>query len=320
MLRKNGHPNTSCRFFLLLALLFLSSIAARMAMAQSPTQADTIRARRARPDISLGLTMEEKIYLGHKNKLTFVCDPNWPPFEFIDATDRYSGMGADYLKIIAERIGIPFQLIRTTSWSESLELARTGKCDIMPILNRTPERGVFLNFTTPYFVSQYILVGRGSFWFNNGLRDLEGKTMAVVRGYKMEEDIRRDHPGIKLITTETTSEALTMVNEGKAFATISTILEASHIIRTSKLSELRVIGHTELINEPRMGVRKNDPTLLSIMQKAVDSLTDAEKELISVKWISESTEIQSNRPSILQILSIALLCLAMAFFAFKKFK
>lgn len=322
MLQNRHHKSLSCRLQHLLttAAFFLCLLIGSMEAAQAQTKKDTIRAQRARPDLSLGLTVEEKLYLGYKNKLTFACDPHWPPFEFIDATDHYSGMGSDFIKIISNRIGTPFHLIRTESWSESLELAKAGKCDILPILNRTPERMEYLNFTTPYFITQYVILGRGSSWFDKGLDNMKGKTMAVVRGYKMEEDLRRDHPDIKLIIAETMEEALFMVHEGKAFATVSTILESSHIIRVSKLSGLKVIGHTEFINEPRMGVHKANAMLLSIMQKAIDSLTDAEKEMISVKWIAEGVKVESNRPLVMKTIGILLLCLAAIFFAFKKFK
>jgi len=303
-----------------MAFFFVCLLTGSIVDAQSQVEEHTLKSRRPQPDINLNLTVEEKLYLGHKNKLTFACDPKWPPFEFIDDTNHYSGMAADFLKLIAKRIGIPFQLIRTDSWSESLELAKAEKCDILPILNKTPERSEYLNFTTPYFITQYVILGRGSSWFAKGLEDMKGKTMAVVRGYKMEEDIRRDYPDIKMIMTETMEKALVMVHDGKAFATVSTVLESSHIIRVSKLSELRVIGHTEFINEPRMGVRKADPLLLSIMQKAMDSLTDAEREMISVKWIAEGIKIKDNRPFVLKALSLMLLCIAAVFFAFKRFK
>ncbi len=81
---------------------------------------------------------------------------------------------------------------------------------------QNPERMEYLNFTTPYFITQYVILGRGSSWFDKGLADMKGKTMAVVRGYKMEEDLRRDHPDIKLMVAETMEEALFMVHEGKA--------------------------------------------------------------------------------------------------------
>ncbi|QJB56342.1 transporter substrate-binding domain-containing protein [Pseudodesulfovibrio sp. zrk46] len=268
----------------------------------------------------LGLTTEEKLYLGNKNEVTFACDPSWAPFEFVDNEERYSGMGADYLKLISQRIGIPFRRIPTKNWTESLKLARDGKCDVLPILNKTPERSQYLLFTSPYFTSSYVVIGKGGQWLSNGMSDMRGKTMALVRGYKMDEDIRRDFPSIKVKHVDTMEQALFMVSEGNAYATISTTLESAHLIRKNQLKDLRVIAHTEFFNEPRMGIRKDDHILATIMRKAIRSITNTEKEVISSKWVAEDLQVESNNPLVIRLVLVLLVCLTGVYLAYKKLR
>ena len=103
----------------------------------------------------------------------------------------------------------------------------------------------------------------------------------------MEEDISRDHPDIRHYLVNTTTESLRAVEKGKADATIATLIEADHYIRVNNLRNLKVIGETKYENQHRMGVRKGDVLLLSIMQKAVRSLSAKDRQFIEDKWISK---------------------------------
>lgn len=233
------------------------------------------------------LTREERAYLAEKQYLTMVCDPAWPPFDYIDGSGHHAGMAADYLSLFSNRIGIPIKLIPTKTWSESVDIAKAGECDLASLLNKTPERDKYLDFTAPYFHSNVVIIGRDRFGFQKELGDFKGKSLAVAKGYWVEEAIRRDHPDTQLVTDETTLDALRMVARGQAYAAVATEIEAIHLIRSYPDLDLHVIGETPYTNDLRLGVRKNAPMLLAIMNKVVNSVTYTERRLISAKWIAE---------------------------------
>lgn len=232
------------------------------------------------------LTDAEKLYLRNKSQLTMVCDPAWPPFDYIDHEGRHSGIAADILTLVSERIETKIKLIPTSTWAKSVDEAKAGRCDLVSMLNKTPERSAYLDFTSPFMNTPVVIIGKEGKKLPNGLEDIRGKTMAVVKGYRMEEDLRRDYPGIHLITTRTTDETLRMVADGEVFATISTAIEATHLIRKKELFGLKTIGQTQYAYKYSVGVQKGDTLLLSIMDKAIRSLSDSEKQDIINKWIS----------------------------------
>lgn len=251
----------------------------------------------------LDLTEAEKEYLQIRKKLTIVCDPYWPPYEYINDEGFYEGMTIEYQDILAKRIGVPFERIITTSWPESLEMAKKGQCDLVSSVNATPKRREYLDFTEPFMVSPLVVIGIGAPGTST-LDDYSGQTFAVVKSYRIEEDLNRDHPSIEHHLVANTEESLKAVAAGKAIGTVATHIEADHFIRVNNLKGLNPVGTTEYINKHGMGVRKGDKLLLSIMQKAVRSLTQEDVEAIEQKWISSYTKQPSKASSKLTLPTI----------------
>ncbi|QJB56341.1 transporter substrate-binding domain-containing protein [Pseudodesulfovibrio sp. zrk46] len=261
---------------------------------------------------SIELTSEEQAYLDKKGELTLAADPVWPPYEFLDAKGEYKGIGADIIALLSKRLGVPFSVIRTKSWVETLAVAKAGTCDILPILNTTPERARFLDFTSPYFHSQIVLIGKEDVWLENGLSDIPSQVIAVVDGHKSQELMHQDHPGIATYKAQSTMEALIALDKDKAYALLASLEEASYLIKENQMSDLRVIGHTPYSNALRIGVRKDDAILLSIMQKGIESLTKTEIEDIRHKWITEDDHPLSSEDSRLLIMVTGILAALIA--------
>ena len=71
----------------------------------------------------------ENSYLKGRNEILMCIDPNWMPYEKIDG-GNHIGMTSDYMKLFSEKIGLPITLVPTTAWTQTLEYAKSRKCDI----------------------------------------------------------------------------------------------------------------------------------------------------------------------------------------------
>ena len=69
------------------------------------------------------LTPAEHAYLKEHKKVTLCVDPDWVPYERIDATGKHVGIAADLLALVEARTGLEFQLVPTRDWNESLEFS-----------------------------------------------------------------------------------------------------------------------------------------------------------------------------------------------------
>ncbi len=253
---------------------------------------------------ALEFTDEEFEYLMHKGRIRMSVDPDFLPYEGIDRKGHYQGIGAEFVQEFQKLLPVPIELILTKSWRETIENAKTGRCDILPLLNMTPKREEFLNFTEPYLTDAIVIIARKNEFYLDGISSLNGKTVSIANGYYISEVIDKDYPDINLLNTVHESEAFKLVSEGKSFATVTSVLTASRIIQYFGLSNLKIAGQTSLRDNFRVGVVKNDPVLLSIMQKVVANIDQKQRNKILRHWYTVGFEHKTDYRIVWQIAGI----------------
>jgi hypothetical protein len=60
------------------------------------------------------LTDEERKWLIENSEVNYSSDPNFPPIEFHDGKERYSGISKDFI-VLLEKMGVRFNLIEAKS-------------------------------------------------------------------------------------------------------------------------------------------------------------------------------------------------------------
>ena len=76
------------------------------------------------------LSNEEKEWLKQNSIIKYAGDPNYMPFESFDEKGNYVGIVAEHLNLIEQNLGIKFEIIKTNSWSETLEKVKDSKVDM----------------------------------------------------------------------------------------------------------------------------------------------------------------------------------------------
>lgn len=236
--------------------------------------------------IETKLTKQEKKYLQKRSNITMCIDPDWMPFESFNKKGKYIGMTADYYKLFEKSLSTKFTVIKTKTWSESLELAKQRKCDILSLVMKTPQRSKYLNFTTPYIKVPLVIVTRPNISFINSLEDLENMKVGIPKGYAYGELLKIKYPDLNIIEVQNIDEGLDGVKNGELFAYIGTLASVGYKFQTKYSGELKIAGKLNEKWELGIGVRDDDALLLSILQKAVNNLSsDQDREILN-KWIS----------------------------------
>ena len=233
----------------------------------------------------INLSLEEKEWLSNHPKITVVQDPGWPPVEFTDEEGRSAGITHDYLTVIESRLGIKFERISGLSWQEAYSRLKKHEIDMTTSVTVTPERLEFWAFTKPYMKIPIVIVTHSDVTYISSLKELEGKDVAVVDGYAMGEWIAKDFPKINLIKVNSAEEGLISLSEGQVFAFIDNMLVTGYYMSKLKLGNLKIAGESPYINAQSMAVRKDWAILARILEKALDSIPEEEKNAIYYKWV-----------------------------------
>ncbi|MDP1525334.1 MAG: transporter substrate-binding domain-containing protein [Rhodocyclaceae bacterium] len=185
-------------------------------------------------------------------------DPDWVPFERINAQGQHEGIAADLVQLVAQRVGLKIELYPVKTWDESLAASKSGKCQIMSFLNQTPAREQWLIFTAPIFFDQNVIITREEHPYIGEPKDLTEQTIVLPRGTMVEERVRRDFPKLKVITTGSEPEAMTHVSERKADMTVRSLIVAAYAIKKEGLFNLKISGQIPAYtNQLRIGVLKD---------------------------------------------------------------
>ena len=233
------------------------------------------------------LSIAEKNHLQQLGVVTVCVDPDWLPFEGIDNVGQHVGIAADLLTLVAQRTGVTLRLLKTQDWPESLAASRTGDCQILSLLNQTPERDEWLVFTQPILTDENILITREEHPFVVDLASQDGQTMVLPKGTSIEEHLRRDFPNLKLRITDTEAQALKMVSDRQADMTMRSLIVAAYTIKREGWFNLRIAGQVPAYsNQLRIGVVKGDAMLRDIMDKGVASITSSERQKIIDRHIT----------------------------------
>ncbi|MFJ7797906.1 transporter substrate-binding domain-containing protein [Pseudomonas sp. NPDC096950] len=211
-----------------------------------------------------------------------VASKQYPLYQFKDEHGHWSGLNIDVLDRISVMTGLHFVHEETFSTEHLLRRLESGAVDMTATLALNEERKLFLDFSHAFGGSAWVLVGRAGAPLLQSLDQLSEKKLVLPARHAMETAIRRDYPAIELRSVKTYAEARALVESGEADATIENETGAQ-LYPTGQLK----IGHTVegSWEADHLAVRKGQPELLSILNKALEAFPPAELRAIRLKWL-----------------------------------
>ena len=248
------------------------------------------------------LTQEEQAFLAQNTPVRVCVDPDWEPYEQISPDGHYEGIGADLVRLIAERCGIVMEVVPTRDWDESIAYSKTGKCDMLAFLNQTPQRDEWQLFTEPYFVNRNVFITRVEHDYVANPSELVGETIVLPRNTSVEERLRSDYPNLRILLADSEADALRMVEKKQADMTLRSLTMAAYTIRKEGWFNLKIAGEIpSYANQFRIGVVKTKPLLRTILNKGIATLSPQEVREV----VNRHVLIKVERPVNMLLLKIA---------------
>lgn len=237
------------------------------------------------PSTMLSLTEDEQAWLQAHPVIKVGVDKDFAPYEWINKDGEYVGLAAEYINLLEERLGVKFDIISNRSWDELMTMAQNDEIDMLACLNETTERKEYLTFTDPYIQNPVVIINTDINGYIGSLKNLAGKTVALEKGNFSNALLSDEYPEITLLFTDTPRQALEKVARGEADAYIGDAAYANYQIKNSDLINLQFAGQTQARAAYRMGIVKNEPELLSIINKVLSQLSEQEKKEIESQWL-----------------------------------
>jgi len=199
-----------------------------------------------------------------KSPIQSASEVDYPPFSFVNAEQEADGFSVQLLRAAVAAMGQEV-VFATGLWNEVKQSLVDGRIDVLPLVGRTPEREAVFDFTFPYLELHGTIVVRQSEQQIQGLTDLKGKNVAVMKGDNAEEFLRRSALGANIIPLKTFPEALQALARGEYDAVVIQKLLATELIGELQLANLKTVG----------------PPLEDFVQKFCFAVTEGNRELLA---------------------------------------
>lgn len=269
-----------------------------------PSLADTT-------DTNLNLSDTERAWLKSNTTVKFTGDPNWLPYEAFDSKGNYIGIVAEHLELINNMTGLKFIMSPSKTWTESTEKAKQGLVDILSETDDSDLKS-HLNFTQPYISNPIIIAMHSRENYVESINHIKDKKIALIKDYGYASKIRRAYSNIDFITVDDIQDGLIAVSTGKVDALLCTLALCSYTIAELGLNNVKITGKTEFDTKLALGVQKNLPELLSILNKAINKIDLEQKNIILDRWIKIKFPEKTDYTLVFQI-SLAAIILILVF-------
>jgi polar amino acid transport system substrate-binding protein len=244
------------------------------------------------------LSEQQKSYLKENSVIPICVDPKWAPIEWIDQEGLLQGVSKDYLDVIATMLQIEFDVINTSTWSESEELLLKGDCLLVPSITQTAIRKEQMVFTPSYFDAANVVVTQQHVDYLSDMTQLNQKSVSMVKDYAVTEFVKSTYPRLLVLERENIELALLDVVEGNADAAIGLLLATSHTIQQSGFSSLKLNSKIDFTNQFRFGFNQHASQLRDIVQLALDRITSQQKSDIINRWYKVQFDYKFSRAQI----------------------
>lgn len=231
------------------------------------------------------LFKEEKEFISKNHEIIVGFRGEWPPYEFADSSGNLTGFIVDYFNLISKKSGLKYKIV-TKNWNEIYEDIIQNKIDVVPDVQRLPDREKYLSFTTPFNAIRYYVVCRQDYPKIKSFADLRGKSLTLLDKWAMDYIISEKYPDIKLVRVDNFDEIISNALLGKTDAILIQENSLDYLSHKYKFSELHVVFASPFTVNISIGVRKNNPILFSIYQKAVATVSKEQIGKLEQKWLT----------------------------------
>jgi signal transduction histidine kinase len=231
---------------------------------------------------------EEKEWLSHHQKgLTFSVEDNYPPLSFRNKKGKLVGLNIDLVKLLESKIGIPITL-KGTSWDQALQLAMNHEVDGIINAAALKERKNKLVFAKDFMQDPKAMVKRKhdpEIDFNSSGSKIR---VAVMKNSTHLEYIKNKYHNVEIHEITTLKDGINLLVLNEVDVLYDNLAPLYQLISSLNLNYVKIISVDYNYDNQSggIGLRNNDPLLLSVINKAIASLTDGELNKVKERWIN----------------------------------
>lgn len=126
----------------------------------------------------------------------------------------------------------------------------------------------------------------------------------MIKGYALVELSKFYYPNLNIVEVKNTKEGLEKVNNNELYGFIDTLPSIVYEKERNSNLDIKISGKIPEEISAKIAIRKDEPILLDILNKVINSLKEEDKDRITNKWITIIRENQFNTELFIQVITI----------------
>jgi hypothetical protein len=214
---------------------------------------------------------------------------NYSPFSIIGVDGKPGGYLVDLWREWAKQVGRDVQF-RATKAADTLTGIKSGEADIHSGLVKSPERESWLAFSKPILeieTAVYVKSGRGDV---GSLDALPKAGIGVIRDSYQQEYIEARHPDNQPALYADIDDLLTGLLLEEIAAAIAEVPEMRSALSRLGISGAARQGDVLFAEEVRAAVVKENPALVELIDRGLESIPSDTRTALRDRWISQGLD------------------------------
>ncbi|MEJ2590429.1 MAG: transporter substrate-binding domain-containing protein [Candidatus Thiodiazotropha sp.] len=243
----------------------------------------------------------EKAWLNDHQRLRVGVVAQTPPIMFFSDKDNPQGLVADYMRALAQHLGLQLEISRFPDAAALMQALSSGVVDVIGAAVPGDEGQGLLIYTRPYLNLPVALFANEELAQGGGLDALRNKTIAVVDGGVWEKALPLMEPSIRIRPQPSLEQALQSVADGAAFAYLGDAASANYLLRRREIGDVEERDRLPLTLDIALATPAGQPELQSLMQKGFDRIDSEELQEIWHRWpgVERPSSYSAGLPALL---------------------
>jgi diguanylate cyclase (GGDEF)-like protein len=250
----------------------------------------------------VALTKEERDFVNQEKAIRVGMVTDLSPMEFVNKAGKFDGINRDVLDVISQRSDLQFEYVGFDSWQQLYQAMLSEEIDILSGITPTEQRKEHLLFSDSYWQMPWVIIHPQYLGKQTKLPDFHGKQIAIVKGYYLIEQLRKQHPLVTFKLVDNRQQALLALQQERVDGFITTIASATQLLKQDQIITMMIsIMESVSLDQSHFGINKNAPLLKTIIDKGLATLSDREKQRIYDSWFSLAINTGLDKNVVLRV-------------------
>lgn len=263
------------------------------------------------------ITEKEQKWLDNDGTAVIGVTKDYLPFDYYEK-GQFKGIDASILKEISRMTGIKLKYDYST-FDDLASKLNSGAIDVLNIA-KTSEREKYITYTSPLSTERDIIVGRKSEKDVKDIYGLEGKSVAVVKGFWHYDLLRKNLSNVNIIETNSIQASMRLVHEGVADFLIENPSVVRYYTEEFEYFDLVQRGSTSTDSYLYFGISKAKPELASIMNKVLPLMDLEELNRKGYEEVPHHNSSLGYRRLVLMVVGLVILLFIIIMLVIKLFR